>query len=132
MWNEIFFKNILKSKHVCLLLPLLLQDRLPRRRHATPLPADVHPLVHQALDPPHAVPLQQSLSPIVVVFLMNLNLLVLAERSWRVQFITMHVWHPVVQTFFCVTRVIHGAAVILSVVLWGKLAQLAVVGWIPQ
>ncbi len=74
----------------------------------------------------------RNLSPIVVVFLMNLNLLVLAERSWRVQFLTMHVWHPVVQTFFCVTRVIHGAAVILSVVLWGKLAQLAVAGWIPQ
>jgi hypothetical protein len=64
----------------------------------------------------------------LILLLLNLNLLLLAERSWRVQCLTMHLWHPVVQTFFCVTRMVHGALVILSVVLWGKLAQLVVVG----
>jgi hypothetical protein len=68
----------------------------------------------------------QNFPSMLVVLLMNLNLILLAERSWRVQFLTMHIWHPVVQTLFCVTRMVHGALLILSVVLWGKVAQLVV------
>lgn len=68
----------------------------------------------------------RNLPTTLVVLLMNINLLLLAERSWRVQCLTMHLWHPVVQTVFCVTRMVHGALVILSVVLWGKVAQLVV------
>ena len=61
-------------------------------------------------------------SPTAGVFLMNLNLLLLAERSWRVQAGTMLVWHPVVQLFFCASHIVHGAAVILTVVAWAKMA----------
>ena len=66
----------------------------------------------------------RALTPMASVFLMNLNLLLLAERSWKVQSRTMPIWHPVVQTFFCVSRMVHGAAAILSVVLWGKVMLL--------
>jgi hypothetical protein len=67
-------------------------------------------------------------SPIMCIFLMNLNLLWLAERSWMVQAKTMLIWHPVVQLFFCVSRILHGAAVVLSVVLWAKIALLCAGG----
>ena len=61
-------------------------------------------------------------TPTAGVFLMNLNLLCLAERSWRIQAKTMLIWHPVVQLFFCASRIVHGAAVILTVVAWAKMA----------
>ena len=60
-------------------------------------------------------------TPTASVFLMNLNLLCLAERSWRIQAKTMLIWHPVVQLFFCASRIVHGAAVILAVVAWARM-----------
>jgi hypothetical protein len=69
------------------------------------------------------------LTPTASVFLMNLNLLWLAERSWRVQSMTMRHWHPVVQLFFCVARIVHGAGVILSVVLWARMAVMMAGVW---
>ena len=64
------------------------------------------------------------LSPMACVFLMNLNLLCLAERTWRVQAKTMLIWHPVVQLIFCITRVAQGALAVCSVLLWAKIAML--------
>ncbi len=64
------------------------------------------------------------LSPTAGVFLMNVNLLWLAERSWKVQSRTMHIWHPIVQLFFCVARVVHGAGVILAACVWIKIVIL--------
>ena len=61
------------------------------------------------------------LAPLACVFLMNVNLLVLAERSWKVQARSMLIWHPVVQLFFCVSRLLHGVAVFFSVMIWARL-----------
>ena len=67
-------------------------------------------------------------TPTASVFLMNLNLLCLAERSWRIQAKTMLIWHPVVQLFFCLTRIAQGALAIYSVLLWAKIALLCAGG----
>jgi hypothetical protein len=63
-------------------------------------------------------------TPMASAFLLNLNLLCLAERSWRVQAKTMLVWHPAVQLFFCTSRIVHGAAVVLAFAAWARM------GWI--
>lgn len=68
------------------------------------------------------------ISIVVCILLMNLNLLCLAERSWRVQATTMLIWHPVVQLFFCLTRIAQGALAIYSVLLWAKIALLCAGG----
>lgn len=68
------------------------------------------------------------LSPMASMFLMNLNLLWLAERSWGIQSANMHIWHPVAQLFFCVARMVHGAGVVLSAVLWIRIAMLCAGG----
>lgn len=60
-------------------------------------------------------------TPTAGAFLMNLNLLILAERSWRVQAKTMLLWHPVVQLFFCANRIVHGAAIVLAVFAWARM-----------
>ena len=66
------------------------------------------------------------ISPMATVFLINVNLLCLAERSWRVQSRTMPIWHPLVQLFFCVSRMFHGAVAIMAAVLWIRVALLCV------
>ncbi len=68
------------------------------------------------------------ISPVASVFLMNVNLICLAERSWEVQARTMCLWHPVVQLFFCVSRMVQGATVILTAVVWVKILWLCVEG----
>jgi hypothetical protein len=64
------------------------------------------------------------LSPIASVLLINVNLVCLAERSWWIQAKTMSLWHPVVQLFFCVSRMVQGVTVILAIVLWVKILLL--------
>ena len=64
------------------------------------------------------------LAPAATIFLMNVNLLYLAERSWKVQASTMPLWHPAVQLVFCVARMVQGAAAILAAVLWLRVAVL--------
>ena len=66
-------------------------------------------------------------SPVVGIFLMHLVLLCMAERSWRLQAETMHIWHPLVQACFCVTRMIHGAVVLMAVCIWARVLAGAVV-----
>ena len=68
------------------------------------------------------------ISIVVCILLMNLNLLCLAERTWRVQAKTMLIWHPVVQLIFCITRVAQGALAVCSVLLWAKIALLCAGG----
>jgi hypothetical protein len=64
------------------------------------------------------------ITPTAGIFLMNVNLFCLAERSWRIQAKTMLIWHPVIQLFFCVSRMVHGAAAITSLALWGRVFML--------
>jgi hypothetical protein len=66
------------------------------------------------------------LTPTAGVFLMNVNLFWLAERSWKVQARHMHVWHPLVQLFFCVARLVHGAAAVFAACVWVKIVLLCV------
>ena len=68
------------------------------------------------------------ISPIASFFLVNVNLICLAERSWVVQARTMCLWHPAVQLCFCVTRMLQGLAVILAAVAWVKILWLCVEG----
>lgn len=63
----------------------------------------------------------QILTPLFGFFLIHLTILCMAERSWRVQSKTMRIWPPVVQLFFCVSRVIFGATVISLTFAWARL-----------
>ena len=60
------------------------------------------------------------LSPVVSTLLMHITVMVMAELSWRQQATTMHIWHPMVQLCFCVTRIIHGSLAIVTMFIWAK------------
>ena len=60
------------------------------------------------------------ISPLVCILLMHVTLVRMAECSWSLQAKTMHIWHPAIQLFFCVSRVVYGAVEILVLCLWAR------------
>ena len=60
------------------------------------------------------------LTPLFGIFLVHLTVLCMAERSWRVQSKTMRIWPPVVQLFFCVSRMVFGLIVLALIFAWAR------------
>ena len=60
------------------------------------------------------------ISPLVSILLMHVTLVRMAECTWSLQAKTMHIWHPAVQLFFCVSRMVYGAVGALVLFLWAR------------